>query len=149
MALSTSTGLRNYVLDTGPARTAIDLGFINIYDGNPPDAADDAIGTNGVNTLLVTISVSGSGTGLTLEVVAADGAIEKNGSETWSGTALDTGTASFYRHVAPGDTTGLSITEPRFQGLVANAGAEMNMSDTFIILNSIQKIDFYVVNLPV
>ena len=47
-------GLRNYMLDTGSMKTALALGFINIYSGTVPATADAAL----TGTLLTTISVN-------------------------------------------------------------------------------------------
>jgi len=148
MALKTSTGLRNYMLDTGPARTTLNLGFINIYDGTPPATADDAIGTLSTNNVLCIISNDAGVTGITLAAAAASGAISKNSSETWRGTNIASGVASFYRHVGSADTAALSTTEPRIQGTVSTIGSEMNISDTSLTNGEDQKIDYYVVNLP-
>lgn len=148
MALKASTGLRNYVLETGALRDALDLGFIDIYNGTPPASADDAIGSLGTNTLLVRISNNSTATGLTFAAAAASGTIEKESSETWAGTAVASGTATFYRHVSASDTGASSTTESRLQGTVANAGAELNMSDANIVLSASQKIDYYLTNLP-
>jgi len=148
MALKTSTGLRNYMLDTGPVKTALNLGFIRIYNGTPPLTADAAIGSESTNDLLCTISNDAGVTGITMAAAAASGAISKNSSETWRGTNGNSGVASFYRHVGSADDTTLSTTQPRIQGSVALAGGEMNISDTSLVQNEDQKIDYYVINLP-
>lgn len=148
MALSTSVGLRNYALATGPVRDAIDLGFIHIYSGIPPLTADDAINSQGANVLLVTISLDATATGVSMSVTASSGTLEKDTAQIWRGTAANTGLAEWYRHVGPADTGAGTTTEPRYQGLVAQAGAELNMSDPNIIAGADQKIDFYLINLP-
>lgn len=136
------------MLDTGPARDALALGFINIYDGTPPVNADEAISSAGTNNVLCIISVNATGTGLTLEAAAASGSIAKAVAEIWRGTNLASGIASFYRHVGAADTGALSTTEPRLQGGIALAGAEMNLSDTTLTISGDQKIDYYLINLP-
>ena len=148
MALKTSTGIRNYMLDTGPARTALNLGFINIYDGLAPFSADDAIGTLGVNNLLCTVSNNDTVTGLTFEASAVDGSIDKTTAEVWSGNIDIGGTASFYRHVGSSDTGALSTTEKRLQGVVGLSGVEMNLADIVLVLDELQVIDFYSIDLP-
>ncbi|RKZ95466.1 MAG: hypothetical protein DRQ40_03580 [Gammaproteobacteria bacterium] len=148
MALSTSTGLRDYVLVTGPVRDAVDLGFIHIYSGIAPLTADDAIGSQGANILLVTISLDATATGLSMAATATNGTVEKDVSQIWRGTAANTGLAEWYRHVGPADTGSGTTTEPRYQGLIAQAGAELNMSDPNVVAGADQKIDFYLINLP-
>ena len=143
MAIKASTGLRDMLLSTGSLADALDLGFINIYSGAAPATADDAA----TGTLLCVISNNSTGTGLTF-AAAANGVLPKSDLEVWSGLNLEAGTASYYRHVAVGDTAGLSTTEPRLQGTISVAGADMNMTSTNLAANATQTVDFYTVGLP-
>lgn len=145
MSLKASTGLRNKLLDTNPLRTILNLGFIKIYAGTPPNTADDAISGP---TLLLTISNNSTGTGLTFEAAAVTGSVPKKASEVWSGAAVATGTATFYRHVAPGDTAALSTTEARLQGLVGTSGAELNLTTVALVNTTTYPVDSYAVSLP-
>lgn len=146
MALQTSTGLRNGLLDANPLKTLLDLGFLKIYSGTPPASADAAIG--GGNTLLCTISNNSTGTGLTMAASAAGGVLSKNGSEVWSGVNAASGTASFYRHVAAADDGTESTTAARIQGTIGLAGADLNLGNTALVSGQTQPIDFYTVTLP-
>ena len=125
MTIMESTGLRNKTLDTGSMRSVLNLGFVRIYAGTIPATADASIGSA---TLLCTLSESGTGTGLTLAAAAVDGVIFKEPTETWSGTNVAGGVATFYRHVAVGDTGASSTTQARIQGNVAAAGSDMNLT---------------------
>lgn len=145
MTLKTSTGLRNKLLDTNPLRTVLNLGFIKIYAGTAPTSADDAIGAA---TLLCTLSNNSTGTGLTFEAAASAGNLLKKSSEVWSGVNGAGGVASFYRHVAPGDTGAASTTEARVQGVVGLSGADMNMTSTTLSNGATQTLDFYLLSLP-
>jgi hypothetical protein len=145
MSIKVSTGLRNKLLDTSPLRTAMNLGFINIYAGVVPSDADAAIGSA---TLLCTISNAGTATGLTLEAAAVAGTITKETTEVWSGTNAAAGTASFYRHVAPGDDGTSSTTQARIQGTVGTSGADMNLSSVALANGAPQTLDYYSVTLP-
>lgn len=145
MALKTSTGLRNKMLDASPLRTALNLGFLKIYSGAVPATADDALGSA---VLLCTISNNGTATGLTFATAAASGVIAKNSAEVWKGTNEASGTASFYRFVAPGDTGALSTTEARMQGAIAISGAELNLSSTTLTAGAEQTIDYFVTAIP-
>ena len=118
MSLKQSTGLRNYMLLTGSLKTAMDLGYINIYAGNVPATADAAL--DGTNTVLCKITNASSATGLTFANTDSGGSIAKNSSEVWSGINAATGTATFYRHVAVGDDGTLSTTQSRLQGTGRN-----------------------------
>lgn len=146
MTIKTSTGLRNKMLDTGSLKGRLALGFIKIYSGTEPTTADAAV----TGTLLCTISVSGGGTGLSLDTTASAGVLAKSAA-VWSGAIVAAGIAGYYRFSAAGDTGAASATEERIQGSVGLAGADLNLSNTSLVINaatSAQTIDYYVVSLP-
>lgn len=148
MAIKTSTGLRNKMLDANPLKTIMASGFIKIYAGTPPTTADDAIG--GGNTLLCTISNNSTGTGITFAASASGGAIAKNGSEVWSGVNSNGSglTATFYRHVAVGDDGTSSTSQARIQGTIGAVNADLNLSSVVLPNGGTQTIDYYSVALP-
>lgn len=140
-----STGLRDYMLGTGSFKAAMDLGFLKIYQGTEPASADASIGAA---ILLATISVSGGGTGLTFSPTPASGVIGKASGEAWQGTIVLSGTAQFFRFVAPGDTGVLSTTEKRVQGTIAVLGGDLNLSNVVLTNPAIQTINHFNVALP-
>jgi hypothetical protein len=142
--LKASTGLRNKLLDTGSVKSILALGFIKIYTGAAPDSADDAA----TGTLLCTISVNSTGTGLTFAASAAAGVLSKNGSEVWSGVNAAGGTAGYFRHVAVGDDGTSSTTQARLQGDVALSGGELNLSNILLVNGATQTVDYYNVAAP-
>lgn len=146
MAIKLSTGLRDGLLDTNDFKTALDGGFLYIYDGTPPADADAA---NSGNTLLCTISVDGLGvTGLGFGT-ASSGVLSKDAAETWQGTNAATGTASFFRWTESGGTpAAASTTEQRIQGTIGVAGADLNLSSVSLTISATQTIDFFNVTLP-
>lgn len=144
MAMKLSTGLRNQLLDTAALRTIFNLGFIKIYNGTPPPDADTAF----AGTLLNTYSNNATGTGLTFETSAASGSIPKKASETWSGTSVAAGTASYFRLVAAGDTGVLSTTQPRIQGLCGLAGSDLNLPTVTILITTLYAIDNFAIGIP-
>lgn len=146
MAIKISTGLRNGMLGTNPLKTILASGFVKIYSGPVPSDADAAIG--GTNTLLCTISVNSSGTGLTFDTAAVNGVIVKNPAEVWSGNNVASGTATFYRHVTAADTGALSTTEPRIQGEIGLAGTDMVLSNVVLASGAPQNVDYYAIALP-
>lgn len=117
--LTFSTGFANAVLDTGSVKNTFEGGFIKVYSGTPPTTADDAI-PNGC-TLLCTYS-GPNDAGLLLAASAVGGAISKDGTQVWSGTAPNTGTASFWRYVQTGDSGAASTTAKRIQGAMSATG---------------------------
>jgi hypothetical protein len=145
MSLKTSTGLRNGVLATGSLKSLLNGGFIKIYAGTVPSSADDAIGSA---TLLNTISVNSTGTGINFDTAASAGVLSKAPAEVWSGVNAASGTATFYRHVAAADDGTLSTTQPRIQGTVSTVGADLNLSSVSLTSGATQTIDYYSVALP-
>jgi len=144
MSLKVSTGLRSKMLDTGPLKTIMALGFIKLYSGAEPANADAAI----TGTLLSTISVNSTGTGLSFDTAAVAAVLSKAPAEVWSGTNAAGGTATYYRHVAAGDDGTLSTTQARIQGTVGTVGAELNLSSVILANGATQTIDYYSVALP-
>jgi len=145
MSLKVSTGLRDYMLATGSFKDAMDLGFLKLYSGTEPATADASIGAA---VLLCTISVSGGGTGLTFEAVPVSGVLSKESSEAWQGSIVASGTCSFFRFVAAGDTGVLSTTEKRLQGAVAAIASDLNLSNVVLTSPAIQTINHFNVALP-
>lgn len=143
MGLQLSTGLRTQLLDTNPFRTIFNLGFVKVYSGTPPANADAAF----TGSLLNTYSNNATGTGLTFAAAAA-GVITKTVAEVWSGTTVAAGTATYYRLVAVGDTGALSTTQPRVQGLVALAAAELNLGVIALTTPTLYQIDNFSIGLP-
>lgn len=144
MAIKNSTGLRNAMLATGSAKAALDGGRINIYAGAAPATADDAVGGA---TLLCAITLNSTGTGILFDTAAVNGVLAKKPSETWSGSIVATGTATWYRHVAAADDGTLSTTAPRIQGTIALIGADLNIDPDFVS-GQTKVIEHYVVALP-
>lgn len=149
MALIASTGLRNKVLDTGSLKSVLADGFIHVYAstlGNIPATADEAI--NPANhTLLLTVYGDGISEGLNLGT-ASSGAIGKAAGETWAGTVLATGNAVWFRHVGSADTGAASTTEPRLQGRVGVAGAELNISSVALTSGDTRTVNYANIALP-
>lgn len=151
MAYQISTGLRNILLGSASAAsatsaslsTAMNLGFIRLFAGTVPVSADAAE----TGTLLCIISNASTATGLTLDP-AVSGTIPKKASEVWSGVNSNTGTASYFRWVAAGDTAALSTTQARIQGLIGTVGADMNLSSVSLTSGATQTIDTFNWTLP-
>lgn len=143
MALKLSTGMAAELATA--KKTALDGGFINIYAGTVPADADAAIGSA---TLLCTLTEDGDGvTGLTLD---QDGHILKKPAATvWAGTNVASGTATFYRHVAVGDTGAASTTQVREQGLVGlTNAAEMTLVNVTFVASEVFSLNNYVLEQP-
>ena len=136
MTAFVSTGMRNYLAETGSVKAALNLGFIDIYSGTEPASADAAA----TGTKLLRVSVASSGTGTTLGS-SSGGIIPKNSGEVWSGLVLSTGTSGYFRWVEAADDGTLSTTQKRLQGKCGTAGAEMLMTALGLTAGATHTID--------
>lgn len=124
MATRLSTGLVNKLMDTSSFDTVFNAGFIDIFSGTQPASADDAP----TGTKLCTIYSDGAAAGLHFAAAAVNGALAKLGTETWSGTVQNTGTAGWFRLREASDAgTAHSTTAARMDGSIATSGAQMNL----------------------
>lgn len=148
MAWQVSTGLRNAMLGTSSLKDALADGFIKVYSctlANIPASADAAI--TGDHTLLLTVYGDGISAGVNLGT-ADGGAIGKAAGETWAGPVLATGSAVFFRFVGASDTGAASTTQPRLQGRVGTAGAELNLSSLTLTSGNTQAVNYVNIGLP-
>jgi hypothetical protein len=145
MAFKFSTGFRDAVMSTGSVKAALTGGSIKVYSGTPPSTADAALSGN---TLLCTITDNGGAGGLSFETASVDGTLQKLASQTWKGTNAATGTASFFRFVATGDTGASSTTQVRVQGGIGVAGNDMNLASTSLVATEEQVIDYFAIAFP-
>ncbi len=147
MTVRLSDGLRTAMLETGSLETALSLGFMFIYTGSQPAAANDAAS----GSLLVTIAVDDGAVGLTFDAIITAGVLAKAAAETWSGTAALTGTAGWFRfhkldtNKATTTTTaaGSSTTLQRLDGSIAVSGGDLQMSNTSIVAAAIQTVSTF------
>lgn len=145
MSMMISTALAKAILDTGSFRGSLAGMKLKIYGGAVPDSADAALGAA---TLLSTITVDGAGTALSFETNAVGNTLQKNSGETWQGTNVATGTATFCRFELASDTGAASTTEVRLQGDVGVAGRFINISSTLLTSGAVQSIDNFAIALP-
>ena len=116
-------------------------GQIEIYSGAQPTEPDDVPS----GTLLVTIKNGASG--ITFDDAAA-GVLSKASGETWSGTAVATNTAGYFRLVAPGDLGTDNATDCRIDGAIATSGSQLNLSSTAIATGAVETITAFTITLP-
>jgi hypothetical protein len=117
--------------------------FINVYSGTQPTSADDAPS----GTLLCTFYSDGAATGLEFDD-AASGVISKKSTETWSGTAVASGTAGWFRLYQAGDGGASSTTDCRLDGACATSGGQLNMSSLSISSGAVQTISTFQITQP-
>lgn len=145
MAFKFSTGLRNGMLGASGFKALMDGFRIRIYAGTAPATADAELGGA---TLLCELTVNGDGiTNLNFGSPAA-AIISKAAGEVWSGTAVSTGGATFFRAVKTTDTEAASTTDLRIQGTVGELGADMNLSDATFTSGTPFTLNYFSVALP-
>jgi hypothetical protein len=125
MALSHSTGLKNYNLTSG-FKTAFDGGKIDIYSGTRPTNADTVLSGN---TLLGTLTLNATAFG------AASGGVLTAAAITSDTSADATGTATWFRMYVVGENPATaSTTLKRLDGSVGTSGTDMILDNTSISL---------------
>ena len=145
MSMMISTALAKGMLDTGSLSSLLNGMTLKIYSGTIPASADASLGSA---TLLCVISESGSGDPISFNASAVSNVIEKNSGETWQGTNLASGTASFCRLELGSDTGGSSTTEVRLQGDVGVAGRFLNLTSTALSAGAVQTVDSLSIAMP-
>jgi hypothetical protein len=136
-----STGLRNYMLDTGSLKQAMTGTVIKVWSGAVPASADDAVPGDAV--LLLTYSLNGTGGGVSFDTSASQGTLQKNPAEVWQGTIAASGTPSFFRMQTSGDSGAASTTLNRFQGTVGLQDADMTVSATTWTAGDERKLNYF------
>lgn len=134
MSISMSRALAGAMLDDAPFRTLMDECFLKVYSGIVPSNADPALpaaeAALGAAVLLCLYSDDGGAGGLNWAAAAEDNIIQKESTQTWKGTAVADGVATFFRYVVAGDDGSASTTAHRVQGLCGTAFGDMLLAST-------------------
>jgi hypothetical protein len=132
MALSYSTGLVHSILGSAGLAGSFPLGFvIDVYSGTRPATADAAVVVNTTTKLLGTITAA-SAAALHFGAPALR-AVDKDSTETWSFTAIDTLKAVWFRvRTAAEDGIAASDVLFRIDGSVSIT-SDLVLSDTNIV----------------
>jgi len=127
-------------------------GIIRIFSGSQPSSSDDVES----GTLLVEISQGSAAFTTGVEAnglnfgAAVAGVLAKETGDVWSGVAVASGTAGWFRFY-PNDVDGndgASTTAIRFDGAVATSGAQINMTNTSITSGGTTTVDTVAITLP-
>ena len=149
MAIRLSTGLRNAMLagaaGSGGLKAILDGGVLDIFTGSQPASADYVE----TGTKLVRIS-STSGTtvddGLRFGTAAA-GVLPRT-TPAWNGIVAVAGVAGWARFYGTGGTAGTSATERRMDMSVGVSGADLNLSYTTLVADSVVTIPTFNITNP-
>jgi hypothetical protein len=142
------------VIVGGSFRDIFKRGVLRIYTGTQPTTADlAATGTKLLEITASSVAFTGGAVAGGLEFgVAASGAISKLSTQTWSGVAVASGTAGWFRLYGnaadEASTPAISTTLPRVDGSIATSGAQLNMSSTTITSGATTTIDTFTITLP-
>jgi hypothetical protein len=118
-------------------------GFLEIWSGSQPATPD----SQPAGTLLCTMYSNGTSAGLTF-ADATGGVISKTSTETWSGTAVASGTAGCFRLKTAGDAGGTSTVDERLDGSIATSGADVNMGSTTITSGAVTTLSTFTITAP-
>lgn len=151
MTIKLSTGLRTLMAGTTGFGTAFEKGVIHIYSGPQPVTADAPVS----GTLLGVVSEDaapfafGSVTN-GLEFGPADGGtVAKNPAQEWKFKGVANGTAGYFRLMGnASDALGASTSAPRLDGNIGTSGADLNLSNIAVTLNTPATIDVFAFTIP-
>lgn len=151
MAWRVSTKLLNEMFNA--IKTQLENGSIEIYSGSQPATANDAV----TGTLLGRVTLNGGAwspgvatNGLEFDAAAAR-QMSKAAAETWQFVGIASGTAGWFRfrgNAADAGAADALEALPRIDGRIANAGAEMNMSNLNVVIGGVTTIDSFTLRWP-
>lgn len=148
MTIRLSTGMRDAIMNggaSGGVKGALNAGFLYLYDGTQPAAAD----TGATGTLLGKVTVNDDGsTGLTF-AASAVGVLAKTVAEAWKFHGLANGNVGWFRFSETADVpANASATAKRIDGLVGTAGADANISNTAVVAAAVSTVDSWSFTMP-
>jgi len=137
-----SVYLKNAWLVNDRLLNLLNLATIYVFSGPVPADADAAID----GTCVSLVTVKNGSTGVSFDTTVVNGVLQKNTSETWSGTAVASGTATFYR-LCVGSDTGQAVSATgnyRVQGTVGiDATFDLTASNTALVSGDTFSINSY------
>lgn len=142
-----STGLRDGIMGAGSVKSLLDGAVMRIFESSAipvsADAAEDG-------TLLMELSVDGSGAGFSFDVVSGESSLVKAALETWETNAINaTGDMAYFRLVPPADTGISSVTAVRVQGVIGlYGGTDMVVSDVGVTSGAPWTLSYFRLSLP-
>ena len=116
--------------------------------------ANGFVVTGTLTTLTATYANMASGVtavnGLKFGISAA-GVVDKHATQVWTGVAVVTGTAGWFRFVGSVADSGATDTgeiEIRMDGAISTSGAQINMSNTTVTLSATETVSSFPLTLP-
>lgn len=137
MTAKLSTGLTEFLANTGGVREAFHgSSRISIYAGVAPAGAN--LSATGATLLCV---VTAAGSPLEFETDVSGGVVTKASAQTWSGTNLATGTATWFRMESTTDDRSEDPSSIRLQGTIGQVSGEMIMTNPALVSGATKAIE--------
>ena len=133
MAANTHLSIASWNLALNAGIDVLNSGFLQIYTGAQPATPDTAITSQ---TLLASLTLSATAFG-------ASSAGTKTANAITSGTAVATGTATWFRAFKSDDSTAV------IDGSVGTSVADLNLNDTAITSGGSVSVTSWTVSMPV
>jgi hypothetical protein len=155
MAERLSTGLANYINQTGSLKGALANGIISVYSGTQPTTADSA--ETGTLLLEFTVDAGAFTPGVAtngLNMGASSEGVLAKSAEVWKGVGLAAAgssgtTAGYYRFYANAKVTGASTTAVRMDGSIGTTTiSELQMVNPLIVTGATSTIETYNITSP-
>jgi len=153
MAIRLSTGLRNALLGgaggTGGLKTLLNGGVLDIFTGAQPASADYVeTGTKLARISSTSGSSYGPGGLDGLQFGNSAAGVLARTSPAWQGAVTVAGVAGWFRYYGTTGTSGTSATTWRFDGAVGVSGADLNLSHTNLVVDSVLDIKNFNITEP-
>jgi len=150
MTVRFSTGLRNDMLGDLGLKTSLNNGVLKLYAGVQPASADIAA----VGALLLEVTLNGlpfnpgsPTNGLVLDDPVL-GTVSKVGPDLWTGVGIANGTAGWARYCGNNADPGTeSAVLPRIDMSIAKSGADLNLSNTSIVIGAPTTVDVFTITM--
>ena len=144
MATKISTGLAEYLAGTGCLRDAFHgSSRISIYGGTAPAGAD--LAATGATLLCV---IEAATDPLEFDSAVTNGVVSKDSGQTWSGTILATGLATWFRVEDVSDDRSEDSSALRLQGSIGTVVGDMIMTNPNLVLSNIKTIENFRMSVP-
>jgi len=145
MARRRSTGFVTALCGSFGIKDILDGGVIDIFTGSQPASAD-YVETGTKLVRLSSTSGIGANDGLRFGTAAA-GTLPRT-TPAWSGVVVVAGVAGWFRFYGTGGTAGTSAVEKRFDGACGVSGADLNLSYTSLVVDSVLTIPTFNITEP-
>lgn len=144
MTTKISTGLAEYLAGTGCLRDAFHgTSRISIYAGVEPAGADLASDTH---TLLCVIEAATDP--LEFDSIVTNGVVSKDTVQTWNGTILATGLATWFRLEDVSDDRSADPSALRLQGSIGTVVGDMIMTNPNLVATNVKVIENFRMSVP-